>query len=388
MKKINDNWQIPAGMRDLLPQEASTKRKIINKLLDTIALWGYEEVTTPVLEYYDTLVTSETTGGSDDLYKLIDRDGSILAMRPEMTAPIARLVGSKITGNPPWRLMYGAEVFRYEDIQAGRQREFTQVGVELIGQEGPEADAEILNLVINALKGIGLENFTISLGHTGVLWGILESLPQKEEVRNEVRRLILDKDFVGLNNYYASLGMEEERRENLLGLLTRQLTRQDLREYSQDLPADIKRALLELSEILRLLEYYGYSSCVQIDLSTLRSQTYYTGMVFEVYTKGIGYPIGGGGRYDHLLHHFGKEYPATGFALGVERLLLSLPGNSSKDGMIMVAGNDIGQIIEKATELRKEGKPVIEVLKEITKEQADLWAKEKDMDLIWVQGGK
>lgn len=388
MKKNNDNLQIPAGMRDLLPQEAESKRKIINKLLNNIALRGYEEVATPVLEYYDTLAASVTAGEPDDLYKLIDRDGSILAMRPEMTAPIARLVGSKITGNPPWRLMYGAEVFRYEDIQAGRQREFTQVGVELIGQEGPEADAEILVLAIESLKRVGLEEFTISLGHTGVLWGILESLPLKEEVRSKVRRLILDKDFVSLNSYYASLGMEEGQRENLLGLLTRQLTLQDLAEYSKDLPEDIKSALQEIRDILRLLHCYGYSSCVQIDLSTLRSQTYYTGLVFEVYTKGIGYPIGGGGRYDHLLHRFGKEYPATGFALGIERLMLSLPGTSTKERVTMLAGNDLRQIIKKSAELRKEGKPVIEVLKEVTKEQAELCAQEKDMNLIWVQGGK
>jgi len=380
---------IPQGMRDWLPGEANRKRELVNQLLEQISLWGYEEINTPMLEYYQVLLPDGNWEGADQIYKLIDRNGRILALRPEMTLPIARVISSKLPPDYPWRLMYGGEVFRYEEIQTGRQREFCQVGVELIGAVGPEADSEILALAVEALRASGLDNFTISLGHTGILKGLLESLAWEETQLKQVRTLILEKDFVGLNNYLMSAGIKADKVKQLVGILTCQLTTADLEKEWHDLPRGIARALADLREIIRLLKVYDYDRYVQVDFSTLRSQEYYTGMVFEIYTPGIGYPIGGGGRYDELLQNWGNNCPATGFALGVDRILLSLPSGekekkeNEKEKHFLLAGNDATAVITKAIQWRKNGKKVITEISGITRLEAEKLASKKGAALHW-----
>ena len=386
---INQNWSNPAGMHDWLPPEAGEKRALTAHLLREMALWGYEEIATPHLEHFQTLSKGENRSGPDRLYKLIERDGSILVLRPEMTIPIARVVGTKMEGNLPWRLMYGGEVFRYEDVQAGRQREFNQVGVELIGQSGPEADSEILALTIELLQSIGLRQFTVSLGHTGVLEGLLGSLSCDEQAQIEVCDLILEKDFAGLSHFLEKAGMENTRREELVSLLTQPLSLEQIDQILPALPAMMQEALAEIKSIYELVERYGYGSYLQVDLSTLRRQAYYTGMVFEIYTAGIGYPIGGGGRYDRLLQHFGRDLPATGFALGVERLLLSLPPRKKRaKEAVLLAGvdsrrNNSGDVIRKAQDLRRQGKTVLVELRDLPRQEAAGIAREKGAELIW-----
>ncbi|MFY9174009.1 MAG: ATP phosphoribosyltransferase regulatory subunit [Peptococcia bacterium] len=387
------NLRIPSGMRDWLNGEAEDKRRLTNNLLDSIRSWGYQEISTPILEYYQVLLEGENDQEQDQLYKLIDRDGSILALRPEMTTPIARVVSSKIQGNPPWRLMYGGEVFRYENIQTGKQREFSQVGVEMIGQKGAEVDAEILALACETLQQSGLERFTVSLGHTGVLAGILQGfVGEVGEIVNvaEARNLILEKDFVGLEQLLEKTGLAKETIAGIISLLTEpQDNLLDLAAES-DLPPAIKEALAELGQIMNLVKEYGFSEDIQVDLSTLRPQSYYTGMVFEIYTPGIGYTIGGGGRYDQLLHRFGKDYPATGFALGVERILLALPSKDKVLNRVLVAGDleqiTSQQIIKKADELRKEGRVVIQDFRKLSQDEAAGIAREKQAELCWLGG--
>lgn len=387
------NLRIPSGMRDWLNGEAEDKRRLTNNLLDSIRSWGYQEISTPILEYYQVLLEGENDQEQDQLYKLIDRDGSILALRPEMTTPIARVVSSKIQGNPPWRLMYGGEVFRYENIQTGKQREFSQVGVEMIGQKGAEVDAEILALACETLQQSGLERFTVSLGHTGVLAGILQGfVGEVGEIVNvaEARNLILEKDFVGLEQLLEKTGLAKETIAGIISLLTEpQDNLLDLAAES-DLPPAIKEALAELGQIMNLIKEYGFSEDIQVDLSTLRPQSYYTGMVFEIYTPGIGYTIGGGGRYDQLLHRFGKDYPATGFALGVERILLALPSKDKVLNRVLVAGDleqiTSQQIIKKADELRKEGRVVIQDFRKLSQDEAAGIAREKQAELCWLGG--
>lgn len=322
-----NNWPVPVGMRDWPPPEAGKRRKLINTLLDKLALSGYQEIATPLLEYYQVLTKGETGAAPDNLYKLLERDGSILALRPEVTTPIARIIGGgKMPGKPPWRLMYGQEVFRYELVQAGRQRGFSQVGVELIGEAGPQADCEILALAISTLRESGLQKFTVSLGHMGVLKGLLSSLSWEQERLEELKTCILEKDFVGLSQLLEQARLDKDIKDELINLLTRPLTVAELKALTSAVHESIRPALQELAQITDLLDAQGYLPYLQIDLSTLRAQDYYTGMVFEIYTSGIGYPIGGGGRYDQLLQHFGRDLPSTGFALGVERIMLSMEG--------------------------------------------------------------
>jgi len=376
----------PSGMIDWLNGEAESKRNLTHRLLELLGSWGYQEVNTPILEYYQVLVQGESGSEPDQLYKLIDRDGSILALRPEMTTPIARVVSSKIQGKPPWRLMYGGEVFRYENIQTGRQRQFGQVGVELIGQKGPEADGEILALAMEALREIGLESFTVSLGHTGVLAGLLQPFADDEEKMAQARAFILEKDFVGLQDLLAKSGLNRTKAGKMVDLLTSPPGKLLELLSLKELPAQIREALAEIEGIIKVVENYGNASPIQVDLSTLRHQSYYTGMVFEIYTRGIGYPIGGGGRYDHLLRRFGKDYPATGFALGVERLLLSLPRQERAEKPLLLAGSGESgaALVQQARRLRQEGRRVIADLRPMSRTQAETLAAELGAELCYL----
>ena len=236
---------------------------------------------------------------------------------------------------------------------------------------------------------MGLKNFTVSLGHTGVLKGLLASLAWEEVQLQQVRTLILEKDFVGLSNYLLSRGMPEKQIKNVVGFLTCQLSPDDLSKDWRNLPEGILAALADLQEIVRLLKIYGYTEYVQIDLSTLRNQAYYTGMVFEIYTAGIGYPIGGGGRYDRLLNNWGRACPATGFALGVERILLSLPevGKPEEEKLILLVGTTAEKVISQALELRKKGNRVITKIGEISHLDAEKLASSKGAVLFCSEEG-
>ncbi|HHZ16027.1 MAG TPA: ATP phosphoribosyltransferase regulatory subunit [Peptococcaceae bacterium] len=401
-----DFLHIPPGMRDWLPGEAWRKRKLVNRLLKAISLWGYEEINTPLLEYYQVLLPGENLWEPDHLYKLTDRDGRILALRSEMTTPIARVVSSKLPERYPWRLMYGGEVFRYEAIQAGKLREFCQVGVELIGEKGPEADSEVLAIAIEALQAAGLKNFTISLGHTGVVKRILESFAADKTQFNQVRSLLLEKDFVGLGSCLLDAGMNREKVEELLGILTRQFTAAEV----EQLPAggsvaaleglvdwpELAGVFAELQQTLKYLKQAGYERYIQVDLSTLRRQDYYTGMVFEIYTPGIGYTIGGGGRYDELLRYFGKDSAAVGFALGVERILISLLQDPEAAGTldspnqappVLVAGVDYAKVLERAQQYRRNGqRTLVQAAVDLTRPAAEERAQAQGAVLDWLEG--
>src|SRR5207244_2997015 len=167
--------EVPPGMRDLLPGEAARARGVTDRLLARLRRWGYREVATPTIEYFDTLVRGEGTEAGDRLFKLVDRGGELLALRPEMTTPVARLITTHLRGRPlPLRLAYAGQVFRGSETGSGRLREFPQVGCELIGADTLEADAEIVALAVDALAASGAAECSVSLGHVGFLRGILE----------------------------------------------------------------------------------------------------------------------------------------------------------------------------------------------------------------------
>ncbi len=385
------NGLIPAGMRDWLPPEAGRKRDLINRLLQNISTWGYDEISSPLLEYYHIFNRKEAGTGPDNYYKLIERDGSLLVLRPEMTTPIARIIGGKLPGDPPWRLMYGEEVFRYELVQAGRQRGFHQVGVELVGESSAWADSEVLALAISSLLKAGLEKFKVSLGHMGVFNALLNSLMLNETSLEEVRRLILEKDFAGLQEFTEESTLPDKNAMHLLQYFTKSWSLKEIEQIIPSLEENIRKPFEELANIIGILDIYGYARYIQVDLSTLRSQEYYSGMVFEIYTPGIGYPIGGGGRYDNLLRQYGRDCPATGFALGIERILLSMQLLNEVPKTLLLAGETkqaavSEKMIQKAARLREEGHKVILELQPLTKNQALKLAEKTGTELIYWQG--
>jgi len=366
MEKDRSLLKIPYGTRDFLPAEAAGKRVVEDRLAKLFASWGYEEVVTPTIEYLDTLDLGSNRSIGSHLFKLFDREDQTLALRHDMTTPIARLVSTRLQDSPlPLKLSYISSVFRYEQAQAGRQCEFYQAGVELMGPGSPATDAEVVALAATGLLRSGLTEFTICLGQVEFLHGILNQYRLSDEAQRDLRSAMERRNLVELEQLVEKLDLPESAKGVLKELPLLNGGPEMLQKaYDLALNEQSRRALDNLAAIYRLLKAYKVEQYVRFDLGIIRDFSYYTGMVFEVYAPGLGYPLCGGGRYDHLLADFGTACPATGFALGIERILLAierqkLPMHSlPRDIYVGYAPGQEEKAIERASALREQGKSV------------------------------
>ncbi|WP_425058079.1 ATP phosphoribosyltransferase regulatory subunit [Sporomusa carbonis] len=334
--------QIPYGTRDLLPREAKQKRIVEGALADLFSRWGYDEVVTPTFEYLETLTVAQSADSDmqQQVFKFFDKNNRTLVLRPDMTAPIARVAATRLKETPsPLRLFYLTNVFRHEQAQAGRQCEFYQAGVELLGAPGPAADAEVVALAVEAMLEAGLTNFQISLGQVDFINGVMAESSLSQQHQHQIKYAMVTRDLVGLGEILANSGLSPAAQE-----LIRQIPllhgRDDMLNNAYRLVGNaLSRAALDnLADIRKLLTGYGVDRYVNFDLGIIRDFDYYTGMVFEGYTPGLGFPLCGGGRYDKMVAAFGVDSPATGFALGIERVLLAL----ERQGIsVSVRGKDV-----------------------------------------------
>lgn len=318
-------FEKPLGMRDTLPQLFETKSQIRNSIGDVMKSWGFQFIETPTLEYYETIGAASAIL-DQQLFKLLDPQGHTLVLRPDMTAPIARVAASKIFNqNYPLRLAYSENVYRAQQREGGRPAEFEQIGVELIGDQTVSADGEIIALLISALKEIGLEDFQISIGHIGFLKELFFQILGTEERANTLMKYLYEKNYVGYREHVKSLSLSTIDKQRLLDFLNLRGNKEvinqalGLVEYDQG-----KESILQLKKLWETMEDYGNQESLTYDLTLVSHMSYYTGILFEVYAKQIGFPIGNGGRYDGLFQKFGKQTSATGFALRLDRLVESL----------------------------------------------------------------
>ncbi len=292
---------IPEGLNDLLPEEVLKRRFLENKISQVFKEWGYQEIITPTFEFYEILAKGAGSIMKREMIKFFDREGNIIALRPEMTTPLARVSSTKMQQEPkPLRFYYMGNVFRYDDFKVGGQREFCQAGVELIGANNKEADAEVIALAVECLKNSGLKNFFIDIGHINFFNGIMQSIKAEQKRKLEIKEAILKM---------PTLRGREEVLEEAEKMINNKLS---------------LSALKEIKKVYNLLRDYGLEEYVLIDLGIIRDFDYYTGIIFEGYTDYLGFPICGGGRYDKLCSKFGENLPSTGFAVGLERLAMAL----------------------------------------------------------------
>lgn len=360
MARNNFVPQIPYGTKDFLPGEATRKRNMETRVAALFSRWGYEEVVTPTFEYWELFDSGMLT---EQTFKFFDRTGSTLVLRPDMTTPIARLSATRLReSGRPKRLCYIANVFRHEQAQAGRQCEFYQAGVELLGAGSAAADAEMIALAAQTIGEAGLEDFKISVGHVDFLNGIIEKTGLPPAGKEKVRGLISGRDLAGLEAFLQEAGLPE----GVQGALGEVMLLQGGGELLEraGLLADnplSQKALDNLSEIYARLQDYGVADKVKFDLGLIRNLGYYTGMVFEAYTAGMGFPIAGGGRYDRMMLVFGDDCPATGFSVGIDRLLLVLGRNGNRERLEDVtyigwAEGCFAKALAEADKLRSAGK--------------------------------
>ena len=386
--------EIPYGTRDFLPKDAKIKRNIELKLAKTFNLWGYDEIVTPSIEYVDTLTINNRNGIENQLFKFFDKNNRTLALRHEMTTPIARVAASRMYDDVlPFKLSYISSVYRYEQAQEGRQCEFYQAGVELMGVADASADAEIIALAVDSLRNVGLTNFEICLGQVEFINGIMQQMGLSKEKQNEIRLALEQRNLVDLNNAVEKTNLPEKAKKALKSIPLLQ-GKEDILEFANNLALNeqSRKALDNLHDIYELLKIYGVADNVTFDLGVNRDFSYYTGMVFEIYAPGIGYPICGGGRYDNMLSDFGTECPATGFALGIERLMLALDKQNQtqnicnkKDVYIAFSQGKYAEAISEAMKLRENGKVVDLAFKAQTREDAIKYQLDKNInELIYI----
>jgi len=310
---------IPSGTRDVLPDEMRELRDITEAVRGVFELDGYGEVWTPALEYEQVLARG---GGTPPAYRVFDDHGEVLALRTDMTVPIARVVATRYpTAEPPLRFCYFAHAYRGVRPHRGQMREFLQAGIELVGAPAPQGTAEALSVLCHALDATGLRGYRIGLGDASLYPRLLRSLDVSDEAAEKLVGALARRDFVALESEIGRLELAGDDAELLLRV-PQMRGGPDVLEVSDGPVAD---AVDGLRKVLALLPD-EVAERVIFDLGLLRDQGYYTGAVFEVYDPALGEPLGGGGRYDDLLGRFGRPLPAVGFALGIDRLHIALAG--------------------------------------------------------------
>jgi ATP phosphoribosyltransferase regulatory subunit len=311
---------IPPGTRDVLPDEKRELRRLEISLCEVFERRGYGEVSTPTIEYDEVLARGDGRAAGS-AYRFFDESGQLLALRSDMTIPIARLAATRFaSAKVPLRFCYVAPAYRAVRPQRGQMREFTQAGVELIGAPAPEGTAEVIEVLCAALDAAGLTRAVIGLGHADLYRQLLDELGAGEAAPSLLSRLAAH-DLVGLEAELKELGSIGAPQRETLVALSQLRGGADVLERARGLGGDaVERATASLQATYSSLSRRGVADRVQIDLGLLRDLGYYSGAILEVYDPALGHILGGGGRYDRLLARFGLDLPAAGFSLYVERV--------------------------------------------------------------------
>ncbi len=317
---------IPEGVKDYIGEEAALKDHIQNTVKKIFRTNSYNLVETPSFEYLDVFSLGEESFQQPSLYHLVSRQGELMALRSDMTRSIARVIGTQKTNDQlPQRFCYLSNSFRYPERYQGKLHEFTQAGIELIGNKSLEADAEVIKVAVKCLREVGVSDFTVHIGSGKFLECILADLGFEEESSIEVFKAIEAKDAVKLKSILRKAQIEAEILELLLELIQCSGQIKLLRSVKAKMPSSRAKEALETMEALyELLEDYGVNECVIFDFSLMSYGKYYTGMMFQIFTLGVGSALVEGGRYDHLLSKFGKDLPAVGFGMHINLVMQRL----------------------------------------------------------------
>ena len=357
------------GMRDLLPIEAEKMRYIEQVSREVSKLYGYDEIITPVLESYDLLAAKTSEEIRERMYTFMDLGDRKVAMRPEFTASIARLISTKMRNEPkPMRFFSVGSLYRYDEPQYGRYREFWQSNYELFGSDRPEADAEILMLTNNLLERLELKNYLFKIGHTGILRGVLNQEGLDDEKQNSLRQLLDKKSWEEALEFAQDTSVSQQCLGAIKSLL--EIKGEDVFNVLEDVKETVMKyeeavfAVDNLWKIIELIKDSGEQIELTVEAGFARGLEYYTGMIFEAYIPGLDIALGGGGRYDRLIEIFGGEsIPAVGVAQGIDRIALALTKQNvstklpKKKSIVVISVKDVtmAKALELSRSLRKSG---------------------------------
>ena len=369
----------PEGVRDIYNKECETKLTLQRKLNKVLHLYGYQDIQTPTFEYYEVFRKEIGSTSTQELYKFFDREGNILALRPDITPSVARAAATLFESEDmPIRLCYAGNTFINHSSYQGRLKENTQLGAELIGLDSVEADAEMLAMVADSLKQVGLEEFQVSLGHVDFIQSLLKAAGLEEDEDREIRALITNRNFFGVEEILDAHQVKESVRE-AFRLLPELTGGPEVLELAMGAAPDLdaKLAVTRLQQIFRLLKLYGANDHITFDLSMTGNYGYYTGIIFRAYTFGTGDAVVRGGRYDHLLEKFGKDTPSIGFAILLDELMGALGRQKISvetlhRNLIVYTEATEEQAVALACSFRKKGRN-IELIKRELEDERDIY---------------
>lgn len=374
---------LPEGTRDLILDECIVKRSLERDIDKIFEKWGYKEVITPTLEFYETFNYNSQTLREEDMYKFFDNRGRILILRPDMTIPIARVVETKLKDAEfPIKLRYTSNVFRVHASLGGKRNEYTDCGIECIGLEDEKSDLEILVLALEALKKLGLNDFKLEIGNIGFFNGAFKNLEIDQEYKEDIAQFIEDKNLKSLEDYLADLDIKDEYK-TFFNKLPWMFGDKQILEDAKKLAfnGDIKENLEYLEELYSQLDALGYGDNVTFDLGMVPRLNYYTGIIFRGYGEGVGNTLLRGGRYDNLIKSNKTYVPAIGFSIDVNSVIESvkLNGTLSEDEnlyKIYYSPKNRIEAIKKSEELINQGYTV------------ELLPKEDELEIKIVKGGE
>jgi ATP phosphoribosyltransferase regulatory subunit len=328
--------KIPSGVQYFFDDEVKLRRLVERRLTEVFLGWSYDEIILPIFDYHDLFARGMGKEQAERTYRFVDREGALLALRPELTSLVARTVATRFVRRArPVRLFYSGEVFRYDEPMERAAREFHQIGIEHIGEAGTAADLEILLVAAEALETTGISDFRIVLSHVDFFNGIALELGLSQPDRTLFRDLI-DRRNSSLDQFLQTRAPQfsAEARRSFCEL-TQSPGKKGALELARSIPLNdvSRRVIRNLEEILATLGTLGLADHFDLDLGDAGELEYYTGLTFKVFIAGSGSEIGGGGRYDNLIGNFGPPEPAVGFSLSLDGLVSAIRQRTVNGGL-------------------------------------------------------
>lgn len=317
-----NKYSIPAGFKDLILGECESKKQIQLKIESCLNHWGYHEIVTPSIEYYDTYQNGFEEVNQQEAFKFVDPNGKIVMLRADMTIPIARVVATKLKDiEPPMRFRYCASVFKSHAELSGQMNEISDLGVELIGVDSKSGDLEILVTAMEALRTIN-RDFTLEIGNVNFFREALNEMNLSEEQNRELVRLIGNRSLVELDEYMGDLTLDEKYKQFLKELPWMNgdesvFSKLKAMAFSEKL----KEIVISTEKLAEDLKNLGYVEEINFDFAKISNLDYYTGLVFDAFVEGVGVRVMSGGRYDNLISKFGRDLPAVGFSIKLDTLI-------------------------------------------------------------------
>lgn len=351
--------QIPPGTKVLIGRAAKQRRILERALCSVFEGWSYEEIVPPIFDYSDVFIKGMGRGLEDQLYRFVDRDGNVLALRPEFTSLVAKTAVTRLASAPrPIRLYYSGEVLRFGKPKGGQQREFAQIGIENFGG-GKQADVEVLLIAVEALQRIGISEFQVNLGSVDFFGGIVDRIELPEDQLSSIKGALNLKDQQGLETILQSLPLED-RRKNILRAIPHLTGGLEVIKEARGLIRNERsvQSLDHLEDIYTIFDKLGLARHLNIDLGEVRGFDYYTGILFRAYVPQLGFEVASGGRYDALAATYGVDLTAVGFSFGLDRLeQIAMPQTDAIDSDALEVNGDASGF-EQALKARRSGKAV------------------------------